>query len=199
MENIADNPSNITLIFIGAIIAFISTNIVEYIKNWSELRGKTKNFKLFIKLELEVIAKTLEKLQTGLSYGRYYDYLLLDRIKESIDNLEKVRIDVIYLSDPELKEKFIETTSDISTYIATVRMVQQLFYDDRGKSLGQAEVNKPVAISNKSKKLIKKENKSEELVSEEAWKAFNERRIEKTIEYVEIKRKLEELIKGLAS
>lgn len=199
MENIISNPDSFILILIGAAITFISTNIVEYIKNWREKKSKTNNFKLFIKLELEVIAKTLEKLQTGLSYGSYYDYLLLDRIKESINNLEKVRIDVIYLSDPELKEKFIETISDISTYSATTRMVQQLFYADRDKSLGQEELNKPIVTSNKPKKPKNNKKKSEQSTLEQSWKTFNERRTEKTIEYVEIKRKLEELIKSLVS
>lgn len=196
MESI-NNQNSISLILLGAVITFISTNIIEYIKKWRERRGKTKNFKLFIKLELEVIAKTLEKLQTGLSYGSYYDYLLLDRVKESVDNLEKVRSDVIYLSDPELKEKFIETISGISTHIATARMVQQLFYTDRDKALGQDGGNEPEVNNKKSKKSRNNKKKENPLTIEQAWKTFNERRTEKTIEYVEIKRKLEELIKTL--
>lgn len=116
---------------------------------------------------------------------------MLDRIKESLDNLEKVRIDVIYLSDPELKEKFIEAISDISTYIATTKMLQQLFYADRDKSLQQPETDKKAGNKKGGQK------KPEGITMEQAWKTFNERRTEKTIEYVEIKRKLEELIKSL--
>ncbi|OGJ22614.1 MAG: hypothetical protein A2804_03540 [Candidatus Pacebacteria bacterium RIFCSPHIGHO2_01_FULL_46_10] len=199
MEKIINNLDSVNLILIGAAITFISTNIIEYIKNWRERQSKTQNFKLFIKLELEVVAKTLEKLQIGLSYGNYYDYLLLDRVKESIDNLEKVRSDVIYLSDSKLKEKFIEVISDISTYIATTRMVQQLFYTDRDKSLEQVEIGESVEISKKSQKPKNSRKKTDRPTLEQAWKIFNERRTEKTIEYVEIKRKLEELIKSLVS
>lgn len=199
MEKTINNLDSPSLILIGALIAFISTNIVEYIKNWRERRDKTKNFKLFIKLELEVIAKTLDKLQIALSYGSYYDYLLLDRIKESIDNLEKVRSDVIYLSNPELKEKFVETISDISTYVATTRMVQQLFYADRDSSVKQENI-KPASVAKKGRKINNKnQQKNVTPTLEQAWKTFNERRTEKTIEYVEIKRKLEELIKSLAN
>jgi hypothetical protein len=153
---------------------------------------------LFIKLELEVVAGTLEKLQTGLSYGNYNDYLLLDRIKESIDNLEKVRTDVIYLSDPELKERFIETISDISTYSATTRLIQQMFYTDRDKPLEQQKPNRKPLAKNKKKADVKNEPNANLSNFESAWKTFNERRTEKTIEYVEIKRKLEDLIKSLS-
>lgn len=193
MDNIENNNS-ITLILLGALIAFISSNIIEYIKDLRKRRRDTKNFKLFIKLELAVIANTLEKLQTGLQYGNYYDYTLLDRVKESIDNLGKARSDVIYLSDPELKEKFVETIAETSTYIAMVRVIQQIFYQSQDKAQG---VTSPAAITPSQKGRGRKTNSQPTITMESVWGTFNKSKTEKTIEYVEIKRKLENLIKSL--
>jgi hypothetical protein len=188
-----NNPSGISLILFGAIITFISTYIIEYIKNKREKAEKTKNFKLFIKLELAVVAKTLDKLQTALSYGNYYDYSLLDRAKESIDNLEKARTDVIYLSEPELKEKFIDLISDTSTYVATVRVVQQLFYSDRDKILGQKPKKKDRPTgAGKVRKQTPIAADMPQVIDQ-----FSKRTTEKAIEYIEIKRRLEDLIKSL--
>lgn len=193
------NSNSIALILLGALITFISANVIEFIKDWRKRRSDTKNFKLFIKLELEVIAKTLEKLQTGLHYGSFYDYTLLDRIKESIDNLGKVRSDVIYLSDPELKEKFVEAISDISTHIAMVRVIQQVFYQDRDKALGVITTNPGTQSKiNGKKKKSDNENKQTVVSMEKVLDVFNKSTTEKTIEYVEIKRKLENLIKSLS-
>lgn len=186
--------NSILLILLGALITFISTNIIEYIKEWRKRRSDTKNFKLFIKLELAVMNKTLEKLQTGLQYGSFYDYTLLDRVKESIDNLEKVRSDVIYLSDPELKEKFIEIISDISTYIAMVRVIQQVFYDNRNKALGSVPINPDPQKTGGRKK---NNNSQNQTTLEQVVDTFNKSKTEKSIEYIEIKRKLENLIKSL--
>ena len=192
-ENLT-SPNSIALILFGAVITFISANIIEYIKDRRERADKTRNFRLFIKLELAVIAKTLDKLQTALTYGSYYDYSLLDRVKESIDNLEKVRTDVIYLSDPELKERFIDVLSDVSTYITSVRAVQQLFYDDQNKA---SQSDKQITRTPKAVK-TKKISKPNPIPGiQEVWDLFNKRMMQKTIEYVEIKRRLEELIKSL--
>jgi hypothetical protein len=191
-ENLSPTNS-VGYILLGALIAFVSANVVEYIKSYRERNEKTKNFKLFIKLELAVIAKTLEKLQAGLTYGSFYDFSLLDRIKESVENLGKVRTEVIYLSDAELKEKFIDALSDISGYITAVRAYQELFYQDQ-RSVLPNKVNK--VSKNKSKKSVS-QKPSNIRSMEDVWDKFNRTTTQKTIEYVEIKRQLEDLIKSL--
>lgn len=189
------NPNSLALILFGALITFVSTNVIEYIKNRREKSDKTKNFRLFIKLEFAIIVKTLDKLQAGLTYGNFYDYSLLDRVKESIDNLEKVRNDVIYLSDPELKEKFIDVISDVSTYIASVRIIQQIVYDEQKKIAPQdTQVDK---VSKKTKVKKKNQESPAPVTMQSIIETFNKRATQKTIDYVEIKRRLEELIKSL--
>lgn len=189
-----DSPSKgndaLLLLLIGSIITFISTYLIELVKNLLRNREKTKNFKLFIKLELVVIAKTLEKLQTGLEYGSYYDYLLLDRIAESIKSLDKARTDVIYLTDSVLKEKFVDVISEISNYIAVVRQIQQLFYEDRDKA-EKSKQRRSRSLKTKTQEITKL------LTLEGAIDLFHTRKVEKNIIYVEIKRKLEALIKDL--
>ncbi len=187
---IPNDESNLLFLLLGALITFISAYSIEIIKNWLRKREKSKNFKLFIRLELVVIAKTLEKLQTGLEYGAYYDYLLLDRIAESIKSLDKARTDVIYLTDSVLKEKFVDVISEISNYIAVVRQIQQLFYSDRDK----AQESKSKSSKNPK---TKTQEATESLTIEGAVELFHNRKIEKNIIYVEIKRKLEDLINDL--
>ncbi len=181
--NLVTNKINFpTELLLGALLTFLTLYVIDILKSGAEKRDKTKNFKLYIKLELEVIAKTLDKLQTALEYANYYDFTLLDRVKESVDSLEKSRNDVIFLSDPSLKEKFIDLISDVSTYVAMVRVGQQIYYNQ------QNEANNP--------KLTKiKKNKNNPV--EPPLETFNKFRTQKSIQYVEIKRRLEELIKGI--
>jgi hypothetical protein len=185
-----NNPNNISYILLGALFTFIFTGIIEYLKNKFADLNKTKNFKLFIKLELSVIAKTLDKLNTGFLYGRYYDYALLDRIKDSISNLEKVRSGIIYLSNSDLKEKIVAIISDISTYIVMVKAIQQLFYDNQQKGIENDKKRKKTV----SKKIIVE---TPVMTLNNALDIFNKSSTDKNIEFIEIKRKLEDVIKIL--
>ncbi len=176
-------------VLLGASLSFVGQIIFQLFKNWSVRRMKTKNFILFVRLELQVVAKTLEKLNTALDYGNYYDYSLLDRIKESLTNLEKARNDVIYLTDPDLKEKFIDVISDVSTYITIVRSVQELFYKDQRTA---RELNRNNRPSNR-----KKNASTVEDVDSKAWSDFNARKSDRKIEYIDIKRRLDDLVKTI--
>lgn len=196
-------PNEFWFILLGAILSFIGQFIFQLIKNWLDIKAKTQNFILFVKLELELISKTLDKLQTALDYGLYYDYTLLDRVKESISSLEKARSDVIYLTNPELKEKFIDVISDVSTYIIMVRATQEIFYANRNRILEtdnpQTETQIPSAKSKTKAKKLTSEKKQLLLPEnmEDVWKKFNEQRTDKKIEYIEIKRRLDDLIKAV--
>lgn len=192
------NSQDLNLLLIGAFIAFLSSNIVEFIKNWLQRREKNKNFKLFTRLELQVVTKTLDKLQAGLSYGSIYDYNLLKRAEESVGNLDKVRTEAIYLSDNELKEKFVDVLSDVLTFISKARSTQDIFYDE------QRQLNNfPNSIKNDTKKNEKQTTietnpqTSSVKSAKEMWEAFNQRSVQRTIEYIDIKRRLEELIDKL--
>lgn len=184
--------NDLLLILIGSVLTFVTLSILEFLKNRAERNRKTKNFELFIKLELSTLAKTFEKLHTALSYVNYYDYLLLDRASKSIENLEKSRNDAIYLSNTAVQEKFIDLISDISTFLTGVRNIQTLYYDDINKATTGRNSNKMDKNSKRTKiPQIKIKTSAEVLVE------FNQRKTEKSIEYVEIKRRLDDLIKAL--
>lgn len=177
-----ESVGNLFFLLLGSVLAFLSTFVLEYFKDKSEQQKKSKNIELVIRLELSTIDKTLEKLRTGLSYVNYYDFLILDRADKSVENLEKYRGEAIHLTNPILQEKFIDLLSDISSYLAAVRGIQRLYYDNL-KKIDEDKAHKDIHE-------IEKE-KNDELES------FNQRKVDKSLEYVEIKRRLEELIRIL--
>ena len=173
----------------GSLLTFLGTWLVERWKNSQERNERTRNFILYIRQEFLVISKALEKLKTVQEYKRYYEYRTLDRLDRSITNMESSKKDAIYLNSLERQETFIDLISDISTYVSDVRGIQSL-YDDQKKQIPQPQ---PVIKKTKSKKQATGLFAS--LPGLE--KFYEERKTEKSIDLVDIKRRIDDFVKQL--
>ncbi len=178
--------SDVLLIFLGALLTYISTSIIEWGKNRGERKEKSHNFKLVIKQELKTIEKTLEKLKTVFEYKFYYDYTILDKLRKNIDSFEAFKSDAIFLNNAELQEKFIDLISDISDYVASIRSLQDVYYNQQQKITED--------IDNRAKKKLTAQT-SIYKDHKENMDEFNRRSVEKAIDFVEIKRRLDEFLK----
>jgi len=78
---------NVLFIFLGSVLTFVSTWLVEFWKDKQERKEKEKNFVLYVRQEFLVISKGLEKLKTVQEFRRYFEYRTLDRLDKSIANV----------------------------------------------------------------------------------------------------------------
>lgn len=185
------NATNILLIFLGSFLTFLSTWLIESWKNRQEKNEKTQNFKLYIKQEFLVISKGLERLKTVQDYRRYYDYTVLNRLDRSIYSLESNIKEAIYLPSTEQQEAFIDLISDISTYLSDARGVQGV-YDDQSKLLNQ------MPPEGKTKKKQPQPSSSSIFKTRpELEKYYEDKKTEKSIDLVDIKRRIDDFIRQL--
>lgn len=163
-------------VLLGALLTFAGTFLVESWKNSRERKEKTQNFILYTRQELNSVLKSLDKLKAVQDFRKYWDYIVLEKLNKSIQNLESEKKAAIYLSKSELQETYIDLISDISSFVSDVNGMQ-LFYDSQKKEL--------------NKELFK--------TPENLTKYYEERKTEKSIDIVDIKRKIEDFIRQLQS
>lgn len=188
MEPETNTILNIWLIFLGSFLTFLATFIIEWLKNRNLKNTKTKNFKLLIKQELQAIDKILDKLKTVLEYKNYYDYSILESLIKSVGILENYKKDAIYLNNPTQQEVLIDLILDMSNYIHSVKSIQDLFYGEQRKidvDIEELKKNKDY----KATSIFKNHQENAE--------TFQKVSMEKTIDLIEIKRKLDDFIKSL--
>lgn len=178
-------PLNVLLIFLGSILTFTSTWTVENLKNKRERNEKEQNFKLFIRQEFRAILKGLEKLNIILEKQNFFDNYVLTQLEKNVLNLESYRKEAFYVSSIELQEKFIDLISDISTYLIDARGLQNYYWNEANRLKGEKKpVDKTEDIQQKS--------------TQDLENFFNKRRIEKTIELIDIKRRIDDFLKQVS-
>jgi hypothetical protein len=179
--------NDVWLIFLGSILTFLATIVVEWIKTGRASSEKSRNFKLIIKQEFLYIKKTLVKLNTVLEYKFHYDYEILKELTKSIINLESLKKDAINLSDNLTQEKYIDLVSEISTWATSVKALQDSFYDEENK------LNEEIKLKDNKKIKNKKISSFKDIT--ELVNTFKIRSIDKSTNLIEINRRLDELIK----
>lgn len=177
-------------IFLGSFLTFVATLLVAKLKDNRDRKEKEKNFKLINKLELKKIIKALEKLKTIYGLRNYFEYVTLESLEKSIKNLEDTHNDTIYLSNKVTQEKFIDLVSELSSFIASVKGVQNLF--DIQQSL--------IANDKQNANKIKKGTARKESIfnnDKENAETFQQASTQKFIDLVEVFRRLDETVELL--
>lgn len=188
-------PTNALLIFLGSILTFWGTWLVESWKNKQERNDKAQNFKLLAKQELRIVVSILDNLRTTLEHKNYYDINTRNRLNASKFALENYRKDAIYLSNQDLQEKFIDVVSTISDYYAKIDSLQNLFWSEQ-KILRDKSKAELASTPTSSKKKVEAEPPDSIFKSDEdLTRFFNETKLQYSIEHAELKREIEELIK----
>lgn len=104
-------------VLLGALLTFAGTFLVESWKNSRERKEKTQNFILYTRQELNSVLKSLDKLKTVQDFRKYWDYIVLEKLNKSIQNLESEKKAAICLSKSELQETYIDLIADISFFV----------------------------------------------------------------------------------
>lgn len=183
MANIRD----VIFIFLGSFLTFVATILVESIKNGREQEAKKKNFKLITKQEFESTKKTLEKIKTVFEYKSYFEYSLINALDKSIQELESLRHDSIFLNDEEVQEMYINLISELSKFSSSIRGIQDMFYVQQ-----RALANDKVNTKKIQKGILQKE--SIFINEKENQEAFQQRSTQEFIALVEINRKLDDIV-----
>lgn len=200
MENIGSSNNNVYFIFLGSILTFLSTSLIEYWKIHRDRNEKRHNFLLIVKLGLVSIQKTLEKLKSGLDYRTYFEISTLDILDRNLKNLEGAQRETYYLPDEEKQERFIDLVSEVATYSGDLRAIEN-YYSNRERELLELINNK----SKNNKALNVKKTKVKEPVDsntpqkqyENLVEFINKKRQEKVIDLVDLKRRLDDFIKSI--
>lgn len=176
--------SQVWLIFLGSLLTFISTWTVESYKNWREKIDRARNLGLVVKQELLIIVKALDLLKTTLDFRNYYDYSILSQVDESVQNLKLYKRDAIYFPSEDQQTKYIDLVSNISTHASGMRLLQNI-YDDEKKRFANQD-----SVSTKLRSLAQGYFKS--LKDLEDY--FEKQKVEKALIGIELKRRTEEFI-----
>jgi hypothetical protein len=186
--------TNVLFIFLGSILTFLSTWLVETIKNSRERNEKQENFKLFVRQELRALIKGFEKLKTILEFRNYYDYIVLNQLDKNVFNLESYKKEAVYLSSADYQEKFIDLISDIASFVTDIRGMQNFYYE-QVKPFNESPEKEQ---NEKEKKVLKKVNpiyKSKKELDD----YFNSKKNEKAVDMVELKRRVDEFAKQISN
>lgn len=184
--------TGVLLIFLGSFLTFLTTLSIDIIKDRRERNEKRSNFKLFVRQEFRAVKLSFEKLKATLGSRNYYDYLVLTQLDKNIASLDSYKKESIYLSSISLQEEFIDLISDLSLIITDIRALQNFYYE-QSKSIDDTGSDKP-SQENKGKKLQEVVYKSKK----ELDTFFESKKTEKSIDIIEIKRRIDDFLKKIA-
>jgi hypothetical protein len=170
---------NLPDIYVGAILTFVTLVIIEYIKNIFAKNDQRKNYVLYLKIELSSASKFLEKIKDGIQTRSTFDFTYIGEIERSINNLEQSRRDTILLT-PENQTIFYDLLNELRRLMNECRFIQELYSDHNN--------------------LFNKKNTSNWFQqifpdAKENQTYFDQKKTEKIVEIIDLKRRTEELIK----
>lgn len=172
---------NVPDIYVGALLTFLSLVVIEFIKTQIITGRARKNFVVFTKLELKSVVKNLDRLKAKAEENSYFDFSVLNDVDKAILDLESARPDAIYLSDP-LQEDYFDLITRLRGFSNDSRFLQNYLYDQTGL----IENKKSESQAKKAFDNIKELNTF-----------FNQRKLEKLVELIDLKRSIEEFIKNI--
>lgn len=190
---IDNNVLSLLLIFLGSLLTFGSSYLVEHLKNQREWSQKKENFLIYIELELKALENALEKLKNNLEAKKFYDLLIVNRIDQTVSNLELSKKEAYYLENYPLQEKIINILSDTTIFLNDLRGLENFSSAEQKKLKDDIQTrgfveDKP-KFKNYQTSIFKEFKELEDF--------FSTRRTEKLIELIDIKRRVEDLIKEL--
>jgi hypothetical protein len=166
--------TNVLYIFLGAILTFLATALIEQLKNWRQSYTQQKSYRTYARLQLTAILKVLNRLKYSYeSNGKYMprDIALLATAMEPLNH---IRNDTTILRNGAAQETLVDLIADINLYIADI------------KDISSEEPLEPVTVSE-----TKKARKDSSPVPS------NNRWLEKNIELIDLRRRAEDLTKQL--
>jgi hypothetical protein len=167
---------NVLFIFLGAFLTFLGTWVIEGFKNYKDKKERSQSFSLFLKLQLQSISKTLERLRVSLEKNNFYEFLSIKSLQVGVKELSGSRKDAVYLNSQSQQEKYFDLISDLDLYSVELENFEG-FLGSQEKLIG----TQGALFSTR--------------VEFDAY--CSRKRTEKLVELIEFKRKSEEFVKAL--
>lgn len=186
--------NNVWFIFLGAVLAFLSSFLVETLKNRKEWAQKKKNFIIYIELELKALFMSLDKLKNNLESKRFFDLLIINILEQSVNNLGLSKKEAFYLEDYSLQEKILNILSEATIFLNDLKGLENFAMAEREKLKNDLGTKK-LLKDNDSK--IKDHQTSIFKENKELEDFFSSRRTEKLVELIDLKRRIEDLVKEI--
>ncbi|TAH33586.1 hypothetical protein EYC59_04640 [Candidatus Saccharibacteria bacterium] len=151
-------------IFLGAILAFLATGTVEWLKNNTKKLDRIRQYKLYARLQLASILKVLDKLKHSYENGGTYAQLIRDikLLEKASEPLNGVRSNTTILPEQDTQEKLIDLIADLNLYVSDISSLVSAHGTPEDSTEGDQKL------------------------------------LSKNIELVELRRRIEELIKALS-
>lgn len=184
--------NNIWFIFLGGFLTFASGYLVEFLKNRKEWGQKKNNFRIYIELELKALSDSFGKLKNNLEAKRYFDLLIINILDQSVSNLQLSKKEAFYLENYTLQEKILNILSEATIFLNDLRGLENIAITEREKLKEDTDAKK-LLKDQKYKDIqsgIFKNNKDLE-------DFLNVRRTEKLVELIDLKRRIDELLKEI--
>ena len=119
-----DNQNSVWYIILGAVLALVTSLLVEIYKNWAQNKNHEKDFKIILRLEAKGILETIGKLIEDYGQKQFFPFVILDEFSAKVQRLDKIRDKVIYLKNDLKKEEILSLFNLITLYHSDVRILE---------------------------------------------------------------------------
>lgn len=115
------NQNSVWFIVLGAFLAFITTLVVEFFKNFYNQKQLRKNFKTVLKLEFKHCISIIDKLNEDYGNKTFFSFGIIDQLDKNLQRLEYIRKDTIYLKEDTKKEEILTCINDLFVIASDIR------------------------------------------------------------------------------
>ncbi len=119
-----NNESSVFLVILGAVLAIITSVIVELIKYWLTTKNSRKNVSTILRLELKNFITIVDQFVESYGSKRYFEYRLLDQMDRNLTRLESTRDNVIFLTNDNKKDELLTLFNSIALLASDARGMQ---------------------------------------------------------------------------
>ena len=116
---------DVLLIFLGSILTFIATLVVERWKNKSDDTRSQRRYAMYGKLQLGAIRKILDKMRHSYENGGSYQQIQRDinLLEEAVEPLNNFRNDTTMLDAEDKQANLVDLIADLNLYALDVKGV----------------------------------------------------------------------------
>ncbi len=121
--------NQIYLIILGAILALVTSFLVEIYKSRKDRSEQLINLKIILKLELKNTLQVIDRLIERYGSVSFYDYRVISQLTSSISRLETMRERIIYLKEDSKKEEVLSCINILGIFQSDVLALENQAFD----------------------------------------------------------------------
>jgi hypothetical protein len=116
---------DVLLIFLGSILTFVATLLVERWKSKADDRRAQRRYAMYGKLQLGAIRKILDKMRHSYENGGSYQQIQRDinLLEEAVEPLNNFRNDTTMLDAADKQANLVDIIADLNLYALDVKGV----------------------------------------------------------------------------